>query len=205
MMFRPLIAAAYVIGLFIPFAVSAAPEVGQPAPEFTAVAADGSSVNLTELRGKTVVLEWTNDGCPFVQKHYNSGNMQQTQSAAVEDGAVWFQVISSAPGTQGHADAEQAVALNEQRNVTAVTNVLLDEEGTVARAYGAQVTPHMYIIDGEGVLQYMGAIDSIPTGRTEDIAEATNYVVEALTAMQTGETVPNPVTRPYGCTVKYAS
>ena len=205
MMFRPLIAAVCAIGLFVPLVVSAAPEIGQPAPEFTAIAADGSNVSLTDLRGKTVVLEWTNDGCPFVQKHYNSGNMQQTQTTAVADGAVWLQVISSAPGTQGYADAEQAIALNEQRNVTAVTKVLLDEEGAVARAYGAQVTPHMYIIDGEGVLRYMGAIDSIPTGRTEDIAEATNYVVEALTAMQAGEAVPNPVTRPYGCTVKYAS
>lgn len=204
MMLRPLIAAC-AVSWFVPGSAFAAPEIGQPAPQFEAVAADGSNVSLTDLRGKTVVLEWTNDGCPFVQKHYNSGNMQQTQATAVEGGAVWFQVISSAPGTQGHADAARAMALNEQRNVTDVTNVLLDEEGAVARAYGAQVTPHLYIIDGEGVLQYMGAIDSIPTGRTEDIAEATNYVVEALTAMQAGEAVPNPVTRPYGCTVKYAS
>src|SRR5690554_515345 len=204
MMLRPLIAAC-AVSCFVPGSAFAAPEIGQPAPIFEAVAADGSNVSLTDLRGKTVVLEWTNDGCPFVQKHYNSGNMQQTQATAVEGGAVWFQVISSAPGTQGHADAARAMALNEQRNVTDVTNVLLDEEGAVARAYGAQVTPHLYIIDGEGALQYMGAIDSIPTGRTEDIAEATNYVVEALTAMQAGEAVPNPVTRPYGCTVKYAS
>lgn len=205
MTLRPLIAAALAVGLIAPLAVSAAPDVGKPAPDFKAVAADGSTVELSKLRGKTVVLEWTNHDCPFVVKHYRSGNMQETQAKAAEQGAVWLQVISSEPGSQGHVSAEQAIALNKDRNVSAVTHTLLDEQGTVGKAYAAQVTPHMYIIDAEGVLRYRGGIDSIATARDADIKEATNYVVEALDAIKAGTDVPNPVTRPYGCTIKYAS
>ena len=205
MTLRPLIAAALAVGLIAPLAVSAAPDVGKPAPDFKAVAADGSTIELSKLRGKTVVLEWTNHDCPFVVKHYRSGNMQQTQAKAAEQGAVWLQVISSEPGSQVHVSAEQAIALNKDRNVSAVTHTLLDEKGTVGKAYAAQVTPHMYIIDAEGVLRYRGGIDSIATARDADIKDATNYVVEALDAIKAGTDVPNPVTRPYGCTIKYAS
>lgn len=205
MTIRPLIAAALAAGLFIPLATLAAPEVGKPAPDFKALAADGSTVELSALRGKTVVLEWTNHDCPFVMKHYRTGNMQATQAKAAGQGALWFQVISSEPGSQGHVSGERAQALNAERDVTAVTNTLLDEKGTVGQAYGAQVTPHMYVIDADGVLRYMGGIDSIATARDADIDKATNYVVEALDAMKAGDNVPNPVTRPYGCTVKYAS
>jgi hypothetical protein len=205
MSIRPLIAAAFAVGLLAPFAAFAAPAVGKPAPEFKAMAADGSTVNLADLRGQTVVLEWTNHDCPFVVKHYKSGNMQATQQAAADQGWLWFQVISSEPGSQGHVSAEKAQQLNRDRNVTAVTNTLLDEDGSVGRAYAAQVTPHMYIIDGEGVLQYMGGIDSIATARVEDIERATNYVAESIEAMVNGGAVPNPVTRAYGCTIKYAS
>lgn len=205
MTIRPLIAAVLAAGLFMPLAASAAPEVGKPAPDFKAMAADGSTVELRTLRGKTVVLEWTNHDCPFVRKHYRSGNMQATQTRAAEDGALWFQVISSEPGSQGHVSGERAQELNTEREVSAVTNTLLDEDGTVGRAYGAQVTPHMYVIDAEGVLRYMGGIDSIATAREADIDKATNYVVESLDAMRAGQDVPNPVTRAYGCTIKYAS
>ncbi|MFN3986607.1 MAG: redoxin domain-containing protein [Rhodocyclaceae bacterium] len=183
--------------------VFAAPEVGKPAPSFSAIAADGSSVSLDALRGQKVVLEWTNHECPFVVKHYRTGNMQATQAAAVEHGAVWLQVISSAPGTQGHVEAAKAVELNHQRNVTAVAHTLLDPEGKVGQAYDARVTPHMYIIDEEGTLVYMGGIDSIASTRDGDIDKASNYVKEALTALAAGEAVPNPVTRAYGCTIKY--
>ena len=205
MSIRSFFAAALAVGLIAPLAVSAAPEIGKPAPTFKARAADGSTVDLAALRGKTVVLEWTNHDCPFVRKHYNSGNMQATQAAATGDGALWFQIISSAPGTQGHVDAATAKALNAERKVTAVTNVLFDEDGVVGRAYGAQVTPHMYIIDAEGVLRYMGGIDSIATAREADIAKATNYVTEAMGALKAGQTVPNASTRAYGCTIKYKS
>jgi peroxiredoxin len=205
MTFRPFFAAVLAAGLFAPLAALAAPEIGKPAPDFKAVAADGSTVELSALRGKTVVLEWSNHDCPFVRKHYDSGNMQATQAKAAEQGLLWFQVISSEPGSQGHVSGDKARQLNTDRKVAAVTNTLIDEQGMVGRAYAAQVTPHMYIIDAEGVLQYMGAIDSIASARVEDIPKATNYVVEALDAMKAGQPVPNPVTRAYGCTIKYAS
>lgn len=205
MTLRPLFAAALAAGLFVPLAALAAPEVGKPAPDFKAVAADGSTVELSALRGKTVVLEWTNHDCPFVMKHYRTGNMQATQARAAADGALWFQVISSGPGSQGHVSGEQAQRLNVERKASAVTNALIDEDGTVGRAYAAQVTPHMYVIDAEGVLQYMGGIDSIASARDADIERATNYVIEALDAVKAGQPASNPVTRAYGCTVKYAS
>ena len=205
MTIRPLIAAALTVGLLAPFAVLAAPEVGKPAPDFKAVSADGSTVELSALRGRTVVLEWTNHDCPFVKKHYNSGNMQATQAHAAAHDAVWLQVISSEPGSQGHVSGDKARQLNADRQVRNVSHTLLDEKGAVGRAYGAQVTPHMYIIDAQGVLQYMGAIDSIATAREADIPKATNYVIESLDAMKAGQPVPEPVTRAYGCTIKYAS
>lgn len=205
MTIRPLIAAALTAGLLAPLATFAAPEVGKPAPDFKAVAADGSTVELSSLRGKTVVLEWTNHECPFVVKHYESGNMQATQAHAAAHDAVWLQVISSEPGSQGHVSAEQARQLNADRKAENVTTTLLDEQGTIGRAYGAQVTPHMYVVDAQGVLQYMGGIDSIATARKSDIPKATNYVIEALDAVKSGQSAPNPVTRAYGCTIKYAS
>ena len=183
----------------------AAPQVGQPAPPFTATTADGSQLDLQSLRGRTVVLEWTNHDCPFVMKHYRTGNMQATQALAAEQGAVWLQVISSAPATQGHVDGHGALRLNEQRRADKVSHVVLDPTGQVGRLYGATVTPHMYIIDAAGTLTYMGAIDSIASARDDDLTRATNYVREALGAMQAGQPVPNPVTRAYGCTIKYGS
>ncbi|THF59398.1 redoxin domain-containing protein [Pseudothauera rhizosphaerae] len=186
-------------------AALAAPQVGQPAPTFSATTADGNTLDLQSLRGRTVVLEWTNHDCPFVRKHYRTGNMQATQLAATSQGAVWLQIISSAPGTQGHVDGATALRLNSERRADRISHVVLDPDGKVGRLYGAQVTPHMYVIDAAGTLVYMGGIDSIPSANDGDLANATNYVRATLTALQAGQPVPNPVTRAYGCTVKYGS
>ena len=174
---------------------------GEPAPAFTGATAAGESVSLSDFAGQTVVLEWTNHDCPYVVRHYQ-GNMQGLQSAAAEDGVVWIQVISSAPGEQGHVDAATALALNEERGA-ASAHTILDPEGLIGRAYDARTTPHMYVIDGEGVLQYAGGIDDIPRPRA-DSPEATPYVSMALEAVAEGRTPDPAATAPYGCSVKYA-
>ncbi|MBU0725004.1 MAG: redoxin domain-containing protein [Alphaproteobacteria bacterium] len=185
-------------------AVGAAAEIGQPAPVFTGKGADGSTVSLEALRGKTVVLEWTNHDCPFVRKHYSADNMQGVQKEAAAKDIVWLQVISSGPGKQGHVDGPTAIKLNQDRGA-AVANTVLDVDGSIGKAYGAQTTPHMYIVDPKGVLVYKGGIDSIPSARSSDIPQAVNYVREALDAMEKGAAIPNANTRAYGCTVHYAS
>ena len=181
----------------------AGPEIGQPAPDFTAVDTQGQSHSLSDFAGQTVVLEWTNHDCPFVVKHYEPGNMQMQQRTAREEhDAVWLTIISSRAGEQGHVSPEQANELTASRDA-APTAVLLDESGDVGRAYDARVTPHMYIIDADGILVYMGGIDSNPSANSDDIADATQYVMVALAEMAAGEPISNPVTRPYGCTIKY--
>lgn len=182
---------------------AAAPQPGEAAPAFTAMGADGKTVSLEEFRGRTVVLEWTNKGCPYVRKHYASGNMQRLQTAAREDGTVWLTLNSGAPGKQGHVDAAGAKAEQKEWNASADA-YLLDHDGTVGRLYGASATPHMYVIDAEGTLRYMGAIDNRPTSDPADIEGATNHVAVALAALEAGEDVPVKATRAYGCTVKYA-
>ncbi len=185
-------------------AAHAEPKVGAPAPAFKAVDSNGKDVSLESLRGKTVVLEWTNDGCPYVRKHYNAGNMQALQKKWTAQDVVWLSVISSPPGEQGFADAARANTLTTERNA-APTAVLLDPKQDIARAYGASVTPHMYIIKPDGVLAYAGAIDDKPTARAADIAPARNYVDAALAEVKAGKPVTTPATRAYGCTVKYSS
>lgn len=192
------------VALMLSGPASAAPQINQPAPAFTGQAADGSTVDLAALRGQIVVLEWTNHDCPFVRKHYDSANMQTLQKEAVTQDIVWLQVISSAPGKQGHVDGPTAIELNEERGA-APANTLLDPGGEIGKLYGAQTTPHMYIIDPEGTLVYMGGIDSIPSKNVEDIPQAVNYVREALSAMEGGQPVAEAVTRPYGCAVHYGS
>lgn len=182
----------------------AAPQVGAAAPDFSAVDSNGATQSLSALRGKTVVLEWTNHDCPFVRKHYNADNMQTLQRDATASGVVWLSVISSPPGEQGNVSADKANELTKSRNASP-TAVLFDPEGKMGRAYGAQVTPHMYIIGADGKLMYMGGIDSIPSTRAEDLPKATPYFRNALQAVQKGEPVQNAVTRPYGCAVKYTS
>jgi peroxiredoxin len=182
----------------------AEPKVGAPAPTFTAVNSDGKTVNLNDYRGKTIVLEWTNDGCPYVRKHYGSGNMQALQKKWTDQGIVWLSVISSPPGEQGFADGARANALTTERKAVP-TLVLLDPKQQVARAYGATSTPHMYIIKPDGMLAYAGAIDDKPTSRTADINGAKNFVDEALSELKAGKPVSTPATRAYGCVVKYSS
>ena len=180
----------------------AAPKVGQPAPDFVGVDSQGKSHKLSDLKGKTVVLEWTNHDCPYVRKHYGAGNMQKTQKAARNDGVIWLSVISSAPGRQGHVEGAQADELTTSRDA-APNAVLLDPKGKIGRLYEAKTTPHMYIIDAKGTLRYRGAIDSIPSSWADDIPKATNYVTAALGQMKAGQAVKPSVTRAYGCSVKY--
>ena len=181
----------------------AALKVGQPAPDFTGTDTQEQELSLSDYRGKHVVLEWTNHGCPFVQKHYDSGNMQGTQTSALDgDETVWITVISSKPGSQGYVSADEADELTTSRGAKP-THVLLDPDGSMGRAYGAKTTPHMYIIKPDGALAYNGAIDSIPSSRVADIEKATNYVKTGLGALEAGQAPDPALTVPYGCSVKY--
>ena len=181
--------------------LTAAPQIGAPAPDFTVVDSKGSSHSLRDFAGKTVVLEWTNHDCPFVKKHYQ-GNMQALQKEMTAQDVVWLSVISSAPGKQGHVSPAEADELTARRNA-APTAVVFDESGVVGQAYAAKTTPHMYVIDKAGLLQYMGGIDSIPSAKVADIANATPLFANAAKAVLAGET-PNPaISKPYGCSVKY--
>lgn len=184
--------------------VFAAPKVGSEAPQFTVTDTNGNQISTADLVGKTVVLEWTNHDCPYVKKHYESGNMQALQSEAIGDEVVWLSIISSAEGKQGSVNSEQANDLTVQRNA-APSHVVLDPEGEIGRAYDARTTPHMYIIDADGKLAYMGGIDDKPTANPADIESAENYVRTALREIKSGQAVSTPTSRPYGCSVKYSS
>ncbi|WP_295457227.1 thioredoxin family protein [uncultured Thiodictyon sp.] len=180
----------------------AAPQVGQPAPPFAVADTAGKTWSLADLKGKKVILEWTNDGCPYVRKHYGSGNMQTLQREVTAAGTVWLTVISSAPGTQGYVTPAEANRLTAERKA-APTAVLLDPAGTLGRAYGAKTTPHLYVIDATGTLVYMGGIDDRPTTDPADIPGARNYVRQAIADLDAGRPLTDPLTRPYGCSVKY--
>jgi cytochrome oxidase Cu insertion factor (SCO1/SenC/PrrC family) len=195
---------ALTAALAAPSAALAAADIGQPAPAFTAPGADGRPLSLSAFKGKTVILEWTNHECPFVKKHYESSNIPLLQKEAAAKGIVWLQVISSAPGQQGHVDGATAQKLNASRGATP-RGTVLDPDGKIGRLYGAVTTPHLYIIDPQGVLIYKGGIDSIQSSRKEDIAKADNYVKLALADIDAGRPVAQSNTRPYGCTVKYAN
>jgi peroxiredoxin len=182
---------------------AAVAKVGEAAPNFTAASTSGSQVSLDSYKSKIVVLEWTNHECPYVRKHYETGNMQALQRETTGQGVVWLTIISSAKGEQGYVTSSQADELTATRKATP-TAVLLDDKGVVGHMYGATNTPHMYIVDKEGVLVYAGAIDDRPTTRRADVQGATNYVRVALDAVTAGQPVKTPVTRAYGCTVKYS-
>ena len=184
-------------------AANAAPQIGQRAPDFTTQDSQGNSVSLSQYRGKTVVLEWTNADCPYTRKHYTSGNMQAAQALARDGGIVWLSVVSSAPGKQGYVNGPAADELTQSRKA-APTAVLLDPSGNVGKLYGAKTTPHMYVIDRQGQLRYMGGIDSIATADPSDIAKAEPYLKEAMLAIDKGDKPPHAVTKPYGCSIKYA-
>lgn len=173
-----------------------------PAPGFSLKDADGRVRTLAEFRGKVVVLEWINEGCPYVKKHYQ-GNMQALQKAAVADGVVWLSVCSSAPGQQGHVDGAGAKRFIAAKGA-APTAFLLDPTGVAGKAWGAKTTPHMYIVDQAGQLVYQGGIDDKPTANVADIAGATNYVKAALADLTAGRPVKVAFSKPYGCSVKYA-
>lgn len=197
--FRFALPIVFVLSLIV---AAFAAKVGDPAPDFTATDSNGKIHRLADSKGKYVVLEWHNQGCPYTRKHYESGNMQRLQKEWTAKGVVWFTVISSAPGTQGYVTAGEENDYVKRMNATP-TAVLLDPDGTLGHLYAAKTTPHMYIIDPNGVLIYNGAIDDHPTSDPSDIAGSKNYVSTALQEVMTGKKVTDAATRPYGCSVKY--
>jgi peroxiredoxin len=201
---RDLVIAALCAGMIgtVTAAAGAAPQIGQPAPDFTGTDSKGNPVRLSQYRGKIVVLEWTNADCPYTRKHYTSGNMQSVQALAQKNGVVWLTVISSAPGKQGYVNGPAADALTQSRSAVP-TAVLLDPSGSLGRLYDAKTTPHMFVIDKNGALQYMGGIDSIATTDISDIPHAEPYLKEAMLAVAQGSPVAHPVSKPYGCSIKY--
>ena len=181
---------------------SATARVGEPAPAFSAPDIAGKTVRLGDYAGKTVVLEWTNDGCPFVGKHYDSGNMQALQRKYTAEGDVWLTIASSAPGEQGYVTPAEAKA-DLARWRAAPSDFLLDPEGVVGRLYDARATPHIVVIDRNGRIAYMGAIDDTPSTRLADVKTARNYVAAALDEIAAGKPVTVAATQAYGCSIKY--
>ncbi len=186
--------------LALPFAGFSAVETGSPAPDFTLTDTNGQEHSLSDFEGKVVVLEWLNHGCPFVVRHYESGNLPGLQQKYTDEGVVWLSIVSSAPGKQGYNSPEKANQISEEKGAVP-TAVLLDPTGEVGKAYDARTTPHMYVIDSEGVLVYQGAIDDDPRGQKGD--DVTCYVSAAVDSTMAGEEVEVGTTKPYGCGVKY--
>jgi peroxiredoxin len=178
-------------------------EIGKPAPAFTLPSCESKSVSLSDYKGKVVVLEWTNYSCPFVVKHYGSGNMQKLQADAAAKGVVWLAICSSAPKQQGHATPADALKACTEKN-SAATAYLIDESGATGRAYGAKRTPEMYVINADGILVYQGAIDDKKSVDPADIATAKNLVAAAIEETLAGKPVSTPETEAYGCSIKYA-
>ena len=176
--------------------------VGEAAPEFTGTDSHGQTHKLSDYRGKYVVLEWTNNGCPYTRKHYDSGNMQALQKEWTAKGVVWLTVLSSHPGAQGYMTATQENAYITRVHA-APTLAILDPSGAIGHEYDAKTTPDMYVIDPSGKLIYAGAIDNKPTTDTADVKDATNYVSAALKLAMAGQAIAVSYTRPYGCSVKY--
>lgn len=194
---------ALVMAVVMPFSYAfALPEAGKPAPDFTAVDQDGKTVKLSDFKGKIVVLEWNNPECPFVKKHYDSGNMQQLQAYARTHKAVWLTINSSATGRQGNLTGEQVKTLLKEKQMT-VDHYLIDAEGALGNLYGAKTTPHMFVIGANGNLAYMGAIDDKASTDLKDIATAKNYVRSALDSLASGKPIELASTEAYGCSVKY--
>ena len=189
-----LIGAVTTLGLALP--VLAGVTVDQPAPAFTLTDSTGKSRSLSEFKGKIVVLEWNNPECPYVRKHYDSGNIPKQQTDAVAAGAVWLSINS------GRTAHDTNVAANKKQGGKA-SAYLLDKDGAVGKLYGAKTTPHIYVIDGQGVLRYMGGIDSIPSSAKDDLAKATQFVPQTLAALAAGKAVTTKTSQPFGCTVKY--
>ena len=200
---RSILSLSLVLALILTLGLSAADlELSKPVPDFELSDVNGKEHKLSDFKGKYVVLEWINFECPFVKKHYNSKNMQTLQKAYTGKDVIWLSICSSAPGKQGHFDNKEV--LNRLSKLGAAnTAYLVDSEGKVGKAYGAKTTPHMFVIDKEGILIYNGAIDDIRSTDVDDIKEATNYISEILDAALAGKKVEPKATSPYGCSVKY--
>jgi len=181
---------------------SFAAKVGEKAPDFKVNDVNGKSHQLSDFKGKFVVLEWMNEGCPFVKKHYESNNMQKLQKEFTGKNVAWLTVVSSAKGKQGHWTAEQAKAKTKDWKI-ASTAILLDEDGKMGKAYGAKVTPHMFVINPDSNIVYNGAIDSNNSSDASDIPSSTNYVAEALNSAMAGKPIKVSNSKPYGCGVKF--
>ena len=191
-------------GLLLAGHSHAAPAVGQDAPAFTLTDTSGKTVRLGDFKGKHVVLEWLNPGCPYVRKHYSGANMQGTQKEVTGKGVVWLAINSTDRDHHDYLAPKQLAAwMSGQKAAASLT--LMDEDGTVGQAYGARTTPHMYIISPQGKLVYAGGIDSIPSARADDIKTAVNYVKQGVSQALAGQPLTNATTRPYGCSVKYKS
>jgi hypothetical protein len=203
MKFSLALASSLVAAVFATHAL-AAPAIGSAAPDFTLIDSNGKTQALSQYKGKTVVLEWNNPGCPFVKKHYESGNIPKQQAAATAAGVVWLTLNSGAEGKQGHLDGAGASAFVAQYHASP-TAYLLDGDGKVGHLYGAKTTPHLYVIDGAGTLRYMGGIDSIASTDKEDLAKATQYVPQALAELKAGKPISVVTSEPYGCSIKYGS
>ena len=201
---RYLLSAAVLAAFLFPGHVVAAPAtVGQSAPGFTLADTAGKPVRLADFKGKTVVLEWNNPGCPFVRKHYQ-GNMQALQKEAAAQGVVWLAINSTETASGDYlSPAQLARWMQDKQAAPAAT--LMDEDGAVGKAYGARVTPHMYIVNAQGVLVYAGGIDSIPSSRADDIPKATPYIRQALAEIKAGKPLSVSTSQAYGCSVKYKS
>ena len=204
MLRRTLVTTVALAGLCLAANLHAAPAVGQQAPDFTLTDTNGKTVRLSDFKGKLVVLEWFNPGCPYVRKHYNSANMQGTQKETGAKGVVWLAINSTENTSYDYlAPAQLASWVTQQK--AAPTQTLMDEEGTVGKAYGARTTPHMYIVNPQGTLIYAGGIDSIASSRPDDIKTAVNYVKQGVREALAGQPLSNATTRPYGCSIKYKS
>lgn len=203
-MTKTFLSAALVATLaFAGAAMADAPKVGAPAPDFTATDSNGKTVQLSALKGKTVVMEWTNNGCPYVKKHYVNGNMQGLQKKYTADGVVWLTVASSPQGEQGYVTPEDANNVVKTSGA-APTAVLMDSKSNISRLYQAKNTPLMVVVDAKGTVAYAGAIDDKPSSNPADIATSKNYVAQALDEIKAGKPVSVASTKPYGCFVKYA-
>ncbi len=192
------------ISVFAGGTAHAALAVGQSAPDFTLTDTTGKTVRLSDFKGKHVVLEWTNPGCPFVRKHYDSANMQTLQRETTAKGVIWLAVNSTETGSGDYLAPQQLARwMVGQKAMPSAT--LMDEDGKVGKAYGARTTPHMYIVNPQGTLVYAGGIDSIPSARADDIKTATNFVRQGVTEALAGKAISTPASRPYGCSIKYKS
>ena len=204
MMMKLLVATTLAFTAHAAFAVATVATVGQPAPTFTVQDTSGKTVSLADFKGKHVVLEWVNPGCPYVVKHYGSNNMQGTQKDAATKGVVWL-AVNSTSAEHGDYKTPAAMAQWMQGKQAAASATLMDADGKVGRAYGARTTPHLYIVDPKGTLVYAGGIDNKPSSNPADIAGATNHVKVALNETLAGKAISQATTRPYGCSVKYSS